>query len=72
MKPIDIYDENQCYIFLSKNLTFHAYIKHITIHHHLAWKKIKDGFIKLIYYNIEYTVVNTLTKKNSIAKHEHF
>jgi hypothetical protein len=67
-----IYDDNQHYIYSSKNLTFHACIKHITIHHHLAWKKIKDDFIKSIHYNIENMVVNILITTFSIAKHEHF
>jgi len=40
MKPIVIYDDNQSYISLSKNPMFHAWIKHIEIHHHLLRKKI--------------------------------
>ncbi len=36
MKPIVIYDNNQCCISLSKNPIFHVCTKHIKIHHHLV------------------------------------
>jgi hypothetical protein len=39
MKPIIIYDNNQSYISLSKDLVFHVRTKHIQIHHHLVRKK---------------------------------
>jgi len=52
-----IWWQSTLHIFI-RNLTFHACIQHITIHHHLAWKKIKDDFIKSIYYNIENMVVS--------------
>jgi hypothetical protein len=26
-------------------------MKHIDIHHYLVWKKIVEGFVKLVYYN---------------------
>ncbi len=70
MKPIDIYDNNQSCISLSKNPIFHVCMKHIKIHHHLVREKNEKGFVKLVYCNTENMVVNILTKELSIDKHE--
>jgi hypothetical protein len=72
MKPIGIYGDNQSCIFLSKNLVFHVYMKHIFIHHHLVQKKIEGGFVKLMYCNAENMVADVLTKELFINKHEYF
>jgi len=39
MKPIVIYNDNQSYIFLSKNPIFHVCTKRSEIHHHLVQEK---------------------------------
>jgi hypothetical protein len=72
MKPIVIYDDNQSYISLSKNPIFHAWIKHIEIHHHLLQKKTEESFVKLIYCNMKDMVINNLTKELFIDKHKYF
>ncbi len=50
--------------------TFHTCTKHIEIHHHLVQDKTKDGFIKMIYCNIQNMVLDILSKELSIHKHE--
>jgi hypothetical protein len=72
MKPIVIYGDNRSYIFLSKNPVFHAFMKHIFIHHYLVQKKTKGGFVKLMYCNVENTIAAILTKELFINKHEYF
>jgi hypothetical protein len=51
MKPIVIYENNQNYLFISKNPIFHVHTKHIEIHHHLVQKKSFKDFIELVYCN---------------------
>jgi hypothetical protein len=72
MKPIVIYDDNQSYISLSKNPIFHAWIKHIEIHHHLLRKKTKESLLKSMYCNMKNMVVNILTKELSNDEFEYF
>jgi hypothetical protein len=72
MKPIVLYGNNQSCISLSKNLIFHAHMKHIKIHHHLVLKNIEEGFVKLVYCNTKNIIANILTKGLSSNKHEYF
>jgi hypothetical protein len=50
------------YVFLLRNGA--------SIHHHLVRKKIKGGFVKLMYCNVENMIANVLTKELSINEHE--
>jgi hypothetical protein len=72
MKPIVLYDNNQSCISLSKNLVFHAHMKHIKIHHHLMRNNIEKGFVKLVYCNTKKIIANILTKGLSVNKREYF
>jgi hypothetical protein len=72
MKSNVIYDGNQSYLSLSKNLIFHVRMKHIEIYHHLGDKKLKNVFFKLVYWNTKNIVANILTKGLFVDKHEYF
>jgi hypothetical protein len=47
-------------------------MKHIEVFHHLMRKKAKEGFVKLVYYNMEDMVTYILTKGFSTDNHEYF
>ncbi len=59
-------------VYLSKNQVFHVCTKHIEVLHHLMQKKVEEGFVKLMYYNMENMVVDILTKGFFVDNQEYF
>ena len=48
-EAVKIYEDNQGYIALVKNLEFHKRTKHIDIHYHFVRKKVEDDHVVLQY-----------------------
>jgi hypothetical protein len=57
-----IYENNQDVIALTKNLQFHAQIKHIDIQTHFIKEKVVDESIDLIYIFTNQMIIDDLTK----------
>jgi hypothetical protein len=61
-QAIMIYENNQKIIVLTKNVQFHARIKHIDIQTHFIKKKMIEEFINLIYVLIHQMIIDDLIK----------
>ena len=66
---LTIFSDNQSYISLSRNPTFHTRTKHVEIQHHFVHEKIESGNINLVFCGTQDMVADILTKGLTCEKH---
>ncbi len=70
--PTMLLVDNQGAIALASNPTFHAQMKHISVHHHFIHKQVEDWDILLEYVPMNNQVADVLTKALPYDKHSVF
>ena len=67
--PVKLLIDNQSAMSLTKNATFHDWMKHIAIRHHYIREKVDEGEIVLEYLPTAEQVTDVLMKPLSREKH---
>ena len=67
-----MFADNQEFINLVKNPTYHVKTKYIDIKHHFIHEKLKDKTIDLRYYKTKKNIANIFTKPLARIKHQGF
>jgi len=70
--PTTLLIDNQSAITLAENLIFHAWTKHIDVHHHWVCEKVKDSNVELKYIPMADQTTDIFTKPLDSIKFEKF
>ena len=69
---VRIYEDNQGYIALVKNLEFHKRTKHIDIRYHFIREYVESKQVNIVYISTNDMIADILTKPLGSTKFEHF